>query len=68
MFSEYVIYGIVAAGITVLSLRRPPEPGVYRLISASMVLVIAMELCFTLFMSDTMSDAFNAAGQQKTPA
>jgi len=63
VYSEFVICGIVAAGLMVLYLRRHLfEPRVYRLISASMVLMIVMELCFTLFVSDAMSDAFNEVG------
>jgi len=63
VYSEFVICGIVTAGLTVLFLRRHLfEPRVYRLISASMVLMIAMELCFTFYMSATMSDTFNEIG------
>ncbi len=63
MYSEFVICGIVAVGLTVLYLRRHLfDPRVYRLISTSMVLMIAMELCFTFYMSATMSDVFNEIG------
>ncbi len=61
--SEYIICSLMLANLGLLYWRRRHfDPKVYRLISWSAVLMIAMELCFTLYVSDSMSDAVNQAG------
>jgi len=61
--SEYIICALMLANLGLLYWRRNYfDPRIYRLISWSVVLMIAMELCFTLYVSDTMSDAVNQAG------
>ena len=61
--SEYVICAFLALSLVLLHrYRRFFQGGAYRLLQISLVLMIAMELCFTLYVSDTMSDAFNQIG------
>ncbi len=61
--SEYIICALMLANLALLYWRRRHfDPRVYRLLTLSVVLMIAMELCFTLYVSDSMSDAFNQAG------
>ena len=61
--SEYIICSIFLLNIFVLRWRHQYfDDKVYSLIQLSMIMMIAMELCFTLYVSDTMSDAFNEAG------
>ncbi|MDE2371095.1 MAG: PAS domain-containing protein [Burkholderiales bacterium] len=61
--SEYVICALMAANIALLMrYRQRFARHVYHLLVASAVMMIAMELCFTLYVSDAMSDAFNRAG------
>jgi diguanylate cyclase (GGDEF)-like protein/PAS domain S-box-containing protein len=63
VISEYIICSLMLVNLGLLYLRRGHfDPKIYRLISWSVILMIAMELCFTLYVSDTMSDAFNQAG------
>ncbi len=61
--SEYLIALIFLLNIVVLkSRKRYFTEGTYRLIRWSIILMIAMELCFTLYVKDTMSDAVNELG------
>jgi diguanylate cyclase (GGDEF)-like protein/PAS domain S-box-containing protein len=61
--SEYIICSVMLVNIGLLYWRRQYfDPRIYQLITWSAVLMIAMELCFTLYVSDTMSDAVNQAG------
>jgi len=61
--SEYVISTINGLSIFMLyRQRRHFEPRVYRLLLGSFIFLIGTELCFTLYVSDAMSDAFNQAG------
>lgn len=63
VFSEYIICTIMLGNIALLYWRRQHfTPQVYRLLSGSAILMIGMELCFTLYFSDSMSDAFNKIG------
>jgi PAS domain S-box-containing protein len=63
VFSEYIICSIMLGNLALLYQRRQFfTPTVYQLLSGSAVLMIGMELCFTLYFSDTMSDAFNQIG------
>jgi PAS domain S-box-containing protein len=63
VFSEYIICSIMLGNIALLYWRRQHfTPHVYRLLSGSAILMIGMELCFTLYFSDTMSDTFNLIG------
>jgi len=61
--SEYAICAILVGALVLLHLRRAYfDQRVLRLLRLSVVLMIGMELCFTLYVSDSMSDAFNEAG------
>jgi PAS domain S-box-containing protein len=61
--SEYVICGLLLASLGLLHRRRQRfDARVYRLIQWSLVLMIATELCFTLYVSDAMADFFNEFG------
>jgi PAS domain S-box-containing protein len=63
VFSEYIICSIMLGNLALLYQRRQFfTPTVYHLLSGSAVLMIGMELCFTLYFSDTMSDVFNQIG------
>ncbi|HJW26937.1 MAG TPA: MASE3 domain-containing protein [Rhodocyclaceae bacterium] len=63
IISEYVICALLVAGLGLLHWRRRLfDPRVYRLIQWSLALTIASELCFTLYVSDEMSDSFNELG------
>lgn len=63
VFSEYIICSIMLGNIALLYWRRQYfTSNVYRLLSGSAILMIGMELCFTLYFSDSMSDAFNQIG------
>ena len=63
VFSEYIICTIMLGNIALLYWRQQHfTPQVYRLLSGSAILMIGMELCFTLYFSDSMSDAFNKIG------
>lgn len=61
--SEYLICTFMLANLGLLHLKRKLfEPAMYRLLQAAAICMIFMELCFTLFVSDTMSDFFNEIG------
>jgi signal transduction histidine kinase len=61
--SEYIICALFAGSIVLLYLRRTYfDPRVYHQILAALVLMILMELCFTAYVSDTMSDTINEIG------
>ena len=61
--SEYVICGFYVLSLGLLKRnRRYFESPVYRLLRMSLLAMIAMELCFTLYHADAMSDLFNQAG------
>jgi len=63
VISEYVICAVLLVNLTLLYARRNLfEARVYRLIVCSLVLTIGMELCFTLYVTDSMSDAVNELG------
>jgi diguanylate cyclase (GGDEF)-like protein/PAS domain S-box-containing protein len=63
VISEYIICSVMLVNLGLLYWRRQHfDPRIYRLITWSAILMIAMELCFTLYVSDTMSDAVNQAG------
>ncbi|HEX8963776.1 MAG TPA: MASE3 domain-containing protein [Rhodocyclaceae bacterium] len=63
ILSEFAICGILLLAVLLLHRRRRLfDPAVYRLIQWSALLAIASELCFTLYTSDAMSDAFNEIG------
>ncbi|MEX8503400.1 MAG: MASE3 domain-containing protein, partial [Leptothrix ochracea] len=63
VISEYIICTLMLVNLALLHRRRHHfDPGVYRLIRLSVILMILMELCFTLYVSDTMSDAINQTG------
>ncbi len=61
--SEYVICAMLAGSIVLLYARRTYfNPRVYHQILVALVLMVCMELCFTLYVSDAMSDTFNEIG------
>ncbi|MDE2585525.1 MAG: hypothetical protein KGN39_09015, partial [Betaproteobacteria bacterium] len=61
--SEYLICGLLLTSIFLLwRQKRAFDPRVYVFLQASLGLMVLMELCFTLYVSDTMSDAFNEIG------
>ena len=61
--SEYIICVLFAGSIVLLYIRRVHfDARVFRQILVALVLMICMELCFTLYVSDAMSDAFNEIG------
>ena len=61
--SEYLISSLVLICMLVLRRqRRYFDARVHRLLMASLLLTIAMEMCFTLYAADAMSDAFNEIG------
>lgn len=61
--SEYLICAFMLANLGILHWKRDFfEPGTYRLLQAAAIGMILMELCFTLFVSDNMSDIFNEIG------
>ncbi len=63
VISEYIICSLMLTNLALLYWRRRNfDPRVYWLIAWSAVLMIAMELCFTLYVSDSMSDIFNKVG------
>ncbi|MEX8499644.1 MASE3 domain-containing protein [Leptothrix ochracea] len=63
VISEYIICTLMLVNLALLHRRRHHfDPGVYRLIRLSVIMMILMELCFTLYVSDTMSDAINQTG------
>lgn len=63
VISEYVICILLLGSIYLLHQRSHLfDKKVYRCLQWSLVLMIATELCFTLYVSDPMSDAFNQIG------
>ncbi len=61
--SEYVICGLFVITLALMHWnRRFFEAKVYRQLQLSVVTMIVMELCFTLYVSDTMSDFANQIG------
>jgi signal transduction histidine kinase/CheY-like chemotaxis protein len=61
--SEYIICVLLVGSIALLYRRRNHfDVLVFRQILCALVIMIGMELCFTLYVSDTMSDAFNEIG------
>ena len=61
--SEYIICALLLGSIYLLHQRRHLfEDRVYRCLQWSLVLMIATELCFTLYVADSMSDTFNQIG------
>lgn len=61
--SEYIICSLLVASIILLYVRRTHfDAQVFRQILAALVLMVCMELCFTLFVSDAMSDPINEIG------
>ncbi|HZX31533.1 MAG TPA: MASE3 domain-containing protein [Rhodocyclaceae bacterium] len=63
VYSEYLICALLLASIALLyQRRRLLDARLYRLIQWSLVFTIVTELCFTLYMSDAMSDFFNELG------
>ncbi len=63
IISEYVICAILTLNVLILNrLKHHFEPREYQLIHFSLLFMIAMELCFTQYVTDTMSDMFNELG------
>ena len=63
IYSEYVIIFLFLLSLGMLYWKRALfDKRVYRLLAVSIVLMAAMEFCFTLYYSNTMSDAANDAG------
>jgi len=61
--AEYFICGMLALSLLMLYQRRHLfDAKVYRLIAWSIVAMIATELCFTMYVSDSMNDAINEIG------
>ncbi len=61
--SEYIICTLFAGSIVLLYFRRTYfDPKVYHQILTALVLMILMELCFTLYASDAMNDTINEIG------
>ncbi len=60
---EYLIIGLIGVNILILTrLRERFDARVFNLIRASLVIMIAAELCFTLYISNAMNDFFNDFG------
>jgi len=63
VISEYIICSFFALSLLLLHLyRRFFDAKIYRILKLSILVVIAMELCFTLYVTNTMSDLFNQLG------
>lgn len=61
--SEYLVSALLLAGIVALyRLRARFDERVFNCMKWSIVLMIGTELCFTLYVSDSMSDDFNEIG------
>lgn len=61
--SEYIICAIFFASICIALLKRQYfEPNIFRQIVLSLLSMALMEICFTLYASDNMSDLFNEIG------
>ncbi len=63
VISEYIICSLLLGSVYLLYQRRHLfESQVYHCLQWSLVFMIATELCFTLYVSDSMSDTFNQIG------
>jgi two-component sensor histidine kinase/putative methionine-R-sulfoxide reductase with GAF domain len=63
VYSEYVIIGVYAVSLWVLHKKRGAiAKHIYELLRLSLVLMALMEVCFTIYSSDAMSDFFNQLG------
>jgi two-component sensor histidine kinase/putative methionine-R-sulfoxide reductase with GAF domain len=63
VYSEYAIVGLYATSLWVLHKKRSAFSGrIYELLRLSIVLMALMEVCFTFYRSDAMSDFFNELG------
>ncbi len=63
VYSEYAIVGLYAASLWILHQKRSAfAKHVYELLRLSIVLMALMEVCFTFYKSDTMSDLCNELG------
>ena len=61
--SEYIISSLFLVSIGMLFYKKTFfNAVVFKQIIASLVMIVLMELCFTLYVSDAMSDAFNEVG------
>ena len=61
--SEYVICALFVVSILVLYARRTYfDTRIFHQLMTALALMVCMELCFTLYASDAMSDAFNEIG------
>ena len=61
--SEYAIVGLHAASLWILHKKRSAfGKQIYELLRLSIVLMALMEVCFTFYKSDAMSDFFNELG------
>ena len=61
--SEYVICAVLTGSAILLYIRRTYfDARVFHQILTALVLMVFQELCFTLFVSDAMSDTFNQIG------
>lgn len=61
--SEYIICALLLGSVYLLHQRRYLfESQVYHCLQWSLALMIATELCFTLYVADSMSDTFNQLG------
>ncbi len=63
IYSEYAICAVLIGSIVLLYIHRQQfETRFYHQLLTALVLMVLMELCFTLFVSDAMNDAFNKIG------
>jgi signal transduction histidine kinase/DNA-binding response OmpR family regulator/HPt (histidine-containing phosphotransfer) domain-containing protein len=63
IISEYVVCVILSLNILFLyRLKQHFQPRVYQLIFTSLLFMMIMELCFTQYVTDTMSDMYNEIG------
>ncbi|HLP15769.1 MAG TPA: MASE3 domain-containing protein [Bacteroidota bacterium] len=63
IISEYVICGLFGLALALLHWNRKFfEHTIYHQLQLAIIVMIGMELSFTLFVSDTMSDFFNQVG------
>ncbi len=63
VYSEYAIIGLYVASLWMLRQKRSAfAKHIYELLRLSIVLMVLMEVCFTFYKSDAMSDLFNEIG------
>ncbi len=63
VYSEYAIVGLYVASLWMLHQKRGAlTKEIYELLRLSIVLMALMEVCFTFYKSDEMSDLFNEIG------